>query len=445
MSTSEQKNLVFITSHDTGRHLGCYGQESVRTPNIDRLASEGVRFTNHFAASTYCSPSRGAIMTGRYPQNNGMMGLCHGMYRWRLNEGERHISEILHDQGYYTALIGHQHETVDIDRDLVFDFHGFHSDEVNGGHLPCDGVVQGVDSFLREEAGAKAPFFLQVGFFETHHPFAFGGATPDDEAGVVVPPWIRDDEEARGVFAAYQGNIHKMDWAVGEILKSLDEAGLADETLVVYTTDHGIPFPRAKATLYERGMETALVMRLPGVLGSGAEFHALMSNVDDLPTVLDLIGVEIPDNLDGMSMAPVLREGAGTSVDGGPRAFVHGMLTRHTSNCEHRSVRNARYKLLWNCEYGFEVPVPVPVHGYETGPGKKSPPIRPIAELYDLENDWLEANNLAEDPAYAEIRDELEAELHRWLAAVDDPILEAPTPSPFYVEAMETLNAGRGG
>jgi hypothetical protein len=108
-------------------------------------------------------------------------------------------------------------------------------------------------------------------------------------------------------------------------------------------------------------------------------------------------------------------------------------------------VRNARYKLLWNCEYGFEVPVPVPVHGYETGPGKKSPPIRPIAELYDLENDWLEANNLAEDPAYAEIRDELEAELHRWLAAVDDPILEAPTPSPFYVEAMETLNAGRGG
>jgi len=181
-------NVLLITSHDTGRHLGCYGVSSVHTPHLDRLAGEGCRFTRYFAAATVCSPSRGAMMTGRYPQRNGMIGLCHLPWGWNLNPGEKHLSHRMHEAGYYTALFGHQHETRDIDAELCFDEHGFHRDPATGEHLPCDQVAPAVGDFLAGRAGERQPFYLQVGFFETHQPYDFGGATADDEHGVVIPP-----------------------------------------------------------------------------------------------------------------------------------------------------------------------------------------------------------------------------------------------------------------
>ncbi len=420
-------NLLLITTHDTGRHLGCYGVETVRTPNLDALAEGGCRFTNYFATSALCSPSRGAMMTGRYPQTNGMMGLCHGPWAWSLNPGEKHLSHLMHQAGYYTVLLGHQHETTDVDEQLCFDEHGFHRDPKTHHHLPCDQVSEAVREFLMGPAAGKAPFYLQVGFFETHRTFDFGGAEPDDTEGVWIPPYIEDNEAARQQFAAFQGNIHKMDRAVGRILNALEEAGLREDTLVVYSVDHGIPFPRAKNTLFDPGTEIPLIMRLPGLTEPGSACDALLGNVDLVPTLLDVLGVPTPPNLDGNSFAAAL--------SGGPapgRRCVFAELVGKAL----RSVRTRRYKLIRSFRAQRLPAYPVNLEQQESGANW------PRVLLFDLEEDPAELNNLADDPEYAEVRRELDTRLREWLERVGDAILDGPVPSPYYLEAIHPYREG---
>ncbi len=419
-------NVLLITSHDTGRHLGCYGVESVHTPNLDRLAAEGCRFTRYFATAALCSPSRGAAMTGRYPQRNGMLGLCHGDFGWRMNDGERHLSHLFHGAGYYTALIGHQHETTDIDAQLCFDEHGLHWQERNSGlHTTCDQVAEGVGAFLRRRAECDGPFYLQVGFFETHEPFDFGGAVPDSSKGVYVPPHLADSPSIRQKLAALQGNARKMDAAVGRILESLHEAGLEQTTLVVYTTDHGIPFPRAKTTLYDPGIGIALLMRQPGRIEARATCDWMLSNVDLTPTLCQLAGLPVPDSVDGISFASALRgEGAPT------RDCIFAEHHGHGAGGENRCVRTGRHKLIRNFAPQARVPVPadaaVPFRSGRRG----------FVELYDLEADPLEAHDLSADAACADVRDALDAALWDWLKRVDDPILRGPVETPYYRRAI---------
>ncbi|MFO8006802.1 MAG: sulfatase [Candidatus Brocadiia bacterium] len=419
-------NIVLITTHDTGRHLSCYGVGSVHSPNLERLAAQGCRFTEYFAAAALCSPSRGAMMTGRYPQSNGMLGLCHGLFGWSLNDDERHLSHLLHEAGYYTALIGHQHETTDIDGQLCFDEHRLHWEDLSRGlHTTCDQVAEGVGEFLRERAGQSRPFYLQVGFFETHRPFDFGGAEPDDSKGVYVPPYLEDNQAARDELAAFQGNIRKMDAAVGEILRHLDDARLAEHTLVIYSVDHGIPFPRAKATLYDPGIEIALLMRWPGRIEAGSSRDWLLSNVDLVPTVLDLAGLEAPDSLEGHSFASAFEPGSEPT-----REMIFAEHHGHGADGESRCVRTPRQKLIRNFAPQPQPAVPVDV-SRPAGGGKRA-----HVELYDLENDPLETQNVADSPDYADLRQELDGLLWNWLERVDDPILRGPVATPYYRAAI---------
>jgi arylsulfatase A-like enzyme len=421
-----QPNVLLITSHDTGRHLGCYGVDSVHSPNIDGLAAGGCQFTRYFSTAALCSPSRGAMMTGRYPQTNGMLGLCHGVLGWSMNEGEKHLSHLLHDAGYYTILLGHQHETTDVDRQLCFDEHGLHwEDRRRGLHTTCDQVADGVGEFLLGPAGEREPFYLQVGFFETHEPFDFGGAEPDDSAGVQVPAHLADTEPMRRKLAGLQGNIRKMDAAVGHILEALDRAGLAGSTLVIYSVDHGISFPRSKGTLYDPGISIALLMRLPGIIAAGATCDWLLSNVDLLPTVLELAAVAVPDNLDGASFASAFGDAPSPT-----RRRIFAEHHGHGSGGENRCVRTEDYKLIRNFAPQARVPVPAPL-SRPVRTGK-----RPFVELYDLAGDPLETKDLADDPAHADVRRRLDGELWSWLERVDDPILHGPVRTPYYERAV---------
>jgi arylsulfatase A-like enzyme len=423
-------NVLFITSHDTGRHLHCYGVEAVRSPNLDRLAAQGCLFTRYFATAALCSPSRGAMMTGRYPQSNGMLGLCHGLHAWSLNEGERHLSHLLHDAGYYTALLGHQHESMDVDAQLCFDEHGLKwEDESRGLHTSCETVADAVNEFLHGRAAAETPFYLQVGFFETHRPLDFGGSTPDAHNGVSVPPYIADDETSRNQFARFQGHVHRMDASIGRIMASLHESGLADDTLVIYTTDHGIPFPRAKTTLYDPGIGVALLMCLQGTIDAGTTCDWLLSNVDLVPTILSLAGAAVPDSVEGVSFH---------------RAFTGGQPVRSEVYAEHhglggedRCVRTDRYKLIRHFALR---PMPVPPVRLDTE-GLDRHKYSGYAELYDLKQDPLETRNLIADPGHAAERASLEKLLWRWMKDTGDPALHGPVCTPFYCNATHDFRS----
>lgn len=421
-------NILVLTTHDTGRHLGCYGVETVHTEHIDAFAAQGCRFTNYFASSALCSPSRAAMMTGRYPQSNGMMGLCHAPWWWALNEGERHLSTLLRDAGYETALIGHQHETTDTSSlgwDRVI---AYRVPDENMRHTYSREVADAVEAFLAEQREAQRPFFAQVGFFETHRPFDFGGDEPDDSRGVYVPPYLQENDELRADLALFQGNIRRADRDFGRILEALKTHGLEENTLVVFTTDHGIHFPRAKATLYDAGTGICLIMRLPHVIEAGCECDWLLQNIDFVPTILELIGVPVPDSIQGRSFAGAFRGG-----DRSPRDAVFTEQTRHGGAHEIRAVRTDGYKLIRNFVEQRVCEPPVP---YPKGPGHM---VQPFVELYDLKRDPEEFKNLADHPVCAGMRREMTQRLYEWLVDVDDPILDGPVASPYYLRAREDL------
>lgn len=418
-------NILIITCHDTGRHFGCYGVETVHTPNIDALAADGVRFTRYFTTVPVCSPSRGAMLTGRYPQSNGLMGLTHDPWDWSLNEGERHLSHILRDAGYHTALFGLQHEASDLS---TLGFEAEHAGRTaDGKRRPATEVAGAVAGFLYDRAADAPPFYAQIGFFETHRPHDFGGVEPDDSQGVFVPPYIVRNETSVAEFALQQGAVRRADEAVGMITQALAETGLDRHTIVVFTVDHGIEFPRAKWFAYEAGIEIACIMRWPeGGIQGGRTCDWLLSNVDLLPTLLDLIDVPIPANVEGRSFAAVFRDENAQPT----RDAIFGMF----QSKEIRYVRTQRHKLIRNFVPRRLLPVPIDMaHPPKLG---ASSPRCPVVQLFDLEADPLEVHNLAPDPGHQALFADLEDRLWSWLEAVDDPILQGPVPTPYYLQSI---------
>jgi len=418
-----------ITCDGIGRHIGCYGVETVQTPNIDALAAKGIRFANYFATDCVCSPSRGCILTGRYPQANGLMGLTHEPWNWRLNEGERHLAAILKDAGYATTLVGLQHVTQG-------DPHKLGYDKVLSKKRVAEETVEVACAELGRARKAQRPFFMKVGFFEVHRPFKNG---KDTEKGVAIPHYLKDTPEIREDLAMFQGTIRYFDNCVGRILKALEASKVAAETLVVFTADHGIPYPGAKWTLFDPGIETPLVMYRPGTaMAGGKVFEQLMSNVDFLPTLLDLVGVDRPANLHGHSFRAVIEGRRKESF----RREVYAQRTSHAlyDNLS-RCVRTERYKLIRYFEPGRSViyptdAVPQRVAGHVERPRRKGGR-RPVVELYDLKADPHERNNLAQRAEHADTVRELSDKLWTWMGLVGDPLLEGPLRTPYYEEAMQ--------
>ena len=429
-------NVLVITCHDLGRHLGCYGIPTVQSPNLDRLAGEGVRFAGAFCTAPQCSPARASLFTGRYPHANGVMGLCHGRFGWDLNHDEQHLAAMMAGSGRHSVLAHHQHETrrpddMGYDRILV-------GDAVH----PAGRVVDEVSAFLKTRTSADAPFFLQLGFFEPHRPFEIWDTPPDDERGVTIPPWLVDDAGARAEFAGFQGAIRSLDRAIGRLLAALDGAGLAANTIVVFTADHGIPFPRAKCSLYDPGLEVALIVRWPaGGLPDGSVPDPMVSHLDVVPTLLDLCGAPIPANLHGRSLAPLLR---GETWE--PRDAVFGQITHHDYCDPRRCIRTRTHKLIVNFTNAPFFMDPSQAWRPKTitkDPADPAGTTHDPVELYDLMADPGETCNLARSDAHRTTCRELLRRLHRWMQETSDPMLQGiPTP-PIYDRAMRALT-GKG-
>mgnify|MGYP000989375848 CR=1 FL=1 len=437
-------NILLIHCHDLGQHLGCYGIETVRTPHLDQLAADGVRFARSYCASPSCSPSRAAIFTGRWPHSNGVMGLCHADFAWDLHADEQHLAQLLAGNGYATAAVGVIHETASGAERCGYQ-----------RYAPPARAAAATDAalgLLDELSADEAPWYLCVGFIEPHrlpevHPetgiagdnsFPGPGLKPDDELGVQVPPYLADTPGTRWELAGLQGALAEVDRNVGRLLARLAERGLAEDTLVVFTTDHGIAMPRAKCSLYEPGISTALILRLPSRAGwhGGRVVEPLISNIDYLPTLLELVGVEAPAAVQGRSFAPLLDSDLYE-----PRQHLFSEMTYHDYYDPRRAVRNGRYKLIANftsapefmdCSQSWR---PVSDVASSNHAVSYHPPI----ELYDLENDPAELINLADEPGLAEAQAELLAALGEHLRATDDPILSGAVGNPLARRTLALL------
>jgi arylsulfatase A-like enzyme len=414
-------NVLIVHWHDLGRYLGAYGHPDVASPQMDRLAAEGIMFTRAHATAPLCSPSRGSLFTGRYPHSNGLIGLAH--HGWEYRSGIRTLPQMLTESGWYTALFGMQHETSYPQR------LGFNEFDVSNSY--CEYVVDKASDWLRAWQKDKAddptetPFLLTAGFFETHRPYPRDRYEPADTAEVDPPDYLPDTPEVRGDLAAFYGAITTADAAVGRLLDTLADTGLDTSTWVVFFTDHGPAFPRAKSTLYDAGTGIGMIIRPPTNRGVGpGVYDELFSGVDLLPTLLELLGLDAPNDIDGVSHADALL--AGNQQAEPVRDHVYTAKTYHDSFDPIRAIRTKDYSYIENY-----VPRPLldlPWDIEESPSGIAVAPLvtrpRPDRELYDLRADPTETTNLlaGDDVSAAEIAADLAVRLQDWRQRTGDVI-----------------------
>jgi arylsulfatase A-like enzyme len=409
-------NILYVHSHDTGRYVQPYGHQ-VPTPNIQRLADQGLLFRQAFCAAPICSGSRAALLTGQSSHSAGMLGLAHRGHR--LVDYDHHLVHTLRAAGYHTGLIGEQHvsedpEVLGYDEVVAIDSHH------------AEAVAPATAETLRR--GPEQPFFLSVGFFETHREY-FEPTSVRDALYSLPPANLPDTPATRRDMAAFKQSARSLDQGVGAVLDALDAQGLADDTLVIFTTDHGLAFPGAKATLSDLGLGVLLIVRGPGGFHGGRVSDALVSQIDLFPTLCELLALETPPWLQGRSLMPLLRREAQDVNDA-----IFAEMTFHAAYEPQRAVRTRRFKYIRRFDEKHDGPV---LPNVDDSPSKEllldhgwAGRSVPREQLFDLVFDPNEAANVAGDPAYAGPLAELRERLERWMADTDDPLLDGPVEPP---------------
>jgi N-sulfoglucosamine sulfohydrolase len=425
----DKPNVIMITCHDIGQHLNSYGVKTVRTPSIDKLAEKGVVFRNAFSTSGVCSPGRGSLHTGRYPQSNGLMGLTHAPWWWQLNEGEKHTAKILGEHGYKTYLVGFNHIDPQNPQRLGYQL----VPEIKGKGE--EGIAQTAIGIINKLKPQSEPVFIKIGFHLVHRPFTHG---TDSVKGIFVPPYLADTKIMQKDLAEYQAQIHYFDEMVGEVLDALESSKVANNTLLIFTSDHGIPYPGSKWTARRAGIQVPFIFYMPGtVFSGGKQIYDLFSNVDFLPTLLTFLGFDIPENMQGMDFYPFLSGKA----ENGPRKYIYAQYTTDMKRDNvSRSVLTEKYQLIRYFDQGRSVKWPVDVDPQEFAnhvERAKSVAPRPFAQLFDIENDPFELVDLSGKEDLQKVKDALSEKLLEWMKEVDDPLLKGPERTPYYDKAME--------
>ncbi len=409
-------NILYIHSHDTGRYVQPYGFQ-VPTPNIQLLADQGVLFREAFCAAPTCSGSRASLLTGLHCHNNGMLGLAHR--GWQLNDYGQHWVHALRRGGYRSTMIGEQHISVDpgvIGYDEVIPVGSSRADDV----APL--TIETLGKMSKSE-----PWFLSVGFFETHRSF-FAPTSVRDTLYSQPPSNLPDVVPTRRDMAAFKASARALDQGVGAVLHALHDLDLVDDTLVLCTTDHGIAFPNAKATLFDRGIGVLMIMRGPGGFTGGKVVDAPVSHLDVYPTLCELAGVEAPDWLQGSSLMPLV-EGEVERL----HEAIFAETTYHAAYQPHRAARTERLKYIRRFD-DYEHPVLANCDDSESKDllvaAGWADQVIPEEQLYDLMLDPQEGSNVAADPARAGDLAEMRARLEAWMRETDDPLLAGPVAPP---------------
>ncbi|MFZ2658115.1 MAG: sulfatase [Victivallales bacterium] len=405
-------NILYIHSHDTGRYVQPYGH-AIATPHLQHLSEEGVLFRQAFTVSPTCSPSRAALLTGEYPHQNGMTGLAHRGFS--MTDYGHHLIHTLRKAGYFSALSGIQHIAHGEDAWKTIGY-----DQCLGGH---DKAHLHAAEFLRRPH--SAPFFLSVGFFETHRPFPV--AHPDEDLRYcLVPPTVPDTPETRLDMAGFRQSARILDGKMGTVLSALEETGLSENTLVICTTDHGIAFPRMKCNLEDSGTGVMLIMRGPGGFSGGKVIDEMVSHLDIFPTICELLGLTPEHKLEGKSLLPLLNGTAGSIHE---ELFFE--ISYHAAFEPIRAIRTRRWKYIRRFD-----PRKSPVlSNCDDSPSKNCwmengwTDVPPDTEaLYDLVLDQNEKNNLILRQEYGAIAEDMRDRLGKWMRKTGDPLLNGDVP-----------------
>ncbi len=425
--------LLLISDNQNKVDCGCYGNNVVQTPNIDKLARQGVRFLDAFATTASCGPSRAVIYSGLQTHSNGQYGHGHGIHTYTLQSKVKTIFTLLGANGYHTALLGKQHTTHPDSYPFTF------NRKVSGRD------VTQIANISREfiTAAGDEPFFLAIGYSDPHptsierpgwaviRKDAQVPVIQYDPADVIVPRYLPDRPEVREGIAGYYQEISRLDYGIGQVLEVLEETGKADETLVIFTSDHGSSEPGAMGNHYEPGVQVPMIVRHPAGIGKGTVNKALVTLADLTPTILQWTNTNGPGYpLHGRSFLSVLGERAPSGWDEVMFSHVCHEVTMYYPM---RTIRNRRYKLIWNIDWRSEYPLPIDTLRRATWTEtvrRADPTIGPRSvkkflfrdqiELYDLQQDPDEIFNLADDPDHEAIRRELSTKLISWLEETDD-------------------------
>lgn len=439
--SESRPNIVLIVSEDHGPHLGCYGDPNARTPNLDRLAGEGARFVNHYTTCAICSPGRASILTGLHAHQNGQINLA--THRYAMYRPFENLTTLAKKAGYRTARLGKLH--VLPEAAFEFDYVWTDSERQSFQHRDMPFTTGAAGKFLKE--APDDPFLLYMCYSDAHLPMLHQshGLPEKPMAGdeVELPGFCPvDAPHMRDRLAGYYNCLERLDAGIGMLLDEVKKQ-TDRETIVIFTTDHGQQFIRGKVTCYEGGLRTSMILHAPGRIGSGMVCDRLTSHVDVLPTILEFMGEAPLANRPGASLLPLAR---GEEVEwrdylvgewtGAPRSFY-----------PQRSIRDGRYKLIVNYLAGEPN---VGAGAYLAGQGfsyrkvwetqmdeedlaATPPDLRkalersinpPAEELYDLENDPYEIQNLAGDSSFADVQDRLRSQLVEWQKATGDRIAE---------------------
>jgi len=410
----ERPNLILIIADDMAwDDCGAYGHPTIRTPNIDRLARQGMRFDQAFLTTSSCSPSRSSLITGQYPHSTDAEQL-----HWPLPTEQVTFVEKLRQAGYWTGQAGKWHlgEAVKDRFDTVMDV------STSGFQLPAKGqaMVQqpnesGCEDWLPllEARPSGQPFFLWLAALDPHRDYRPNSiAQPHTRADVMVPPYLPDTPEVRDDLALYYDEISRLDKYVGKLLEALDQQGVAENTLVLFISDNGRPFPRDKTTLYDGGIKTLWIVRWPKEVTPKSTCASLVSAIDIAPTFLKLAGLEPPPTFRGRDFSPLLFR-----PDEPIREFIYAEDHWHDFEDYTRAVRTNRFKYIRN--FYEDLPNTPPADALRSPTFQTMLQLReedkltlaqqacfvaprPAEELYDTRQDPHELVNLANDSTYAE-------------------------------------------
>lgn len=435
-------NILLIVSEDNGPELGCYGDPYARTPNLDRLASEGIRFERAFVPQAGCSQSRASFLTGLYPHQHGQIGLA--TWNFRLyREDTPNLPRSLKAAGYRTGLIGKLH----INPASVFPFDIHKITSANFQRENLSDYAKHAAQFMN---AGDAPFFLSVNYPDPHDPWIrqVGGLPKQPQTGkeVRAMPFMGiDPPEWREMIADYYNSVSRMDSLVGDLLTALEASGKAKDTIVVYLGDHGVDMFRGKRTCYEGGVRIPLMLRWPGQVQSQVR-EELVSTIDLMPTLLTAAGIRPPTNLPGRALQPMF------DAETTPWR-THLFTEYHTHGASNyfpqRAVRNDRFKLIESLLPGEVHPdyeatfrkmagevnnsspkLTVDFHEVVAGASKE---VRdayermrqpPRFQLYDLKKDPHEFHNLADSPEFKKQLEDLRHRLKAWRTQTNDPLLQ---------------------
>ncbi|MDO6807390.1 sulfatase [Zobellia galactanivorans] len=439
----ERPNIVFIIADDMAwDDSGAYGHPNIQTPNIDQLAKDGMRFDNAFLTTSSCSPSRTSIITGLYPHNTDAEQL-----HWPLPTSKITFVEQLKKSGYWTAQAGKWHlgDSIKTRFDLVKDVgtHGFQLSPT-GEKTKQKGDGSGCEEWVPvlKQRPQDQPFFLWLAAVDPHRPYDDDIiANPHALKDVVLPPYFPDTKEVREDFVHYYNEITRLDNYVGQVVSELDRQGVSDNTMILFISDNGRPFPRDKTTLYDGGIKTPWIVKWPKKVEANSVNTKLVSAIDIAPTFLKLAGLEALPSFEGKDFSPLLED---------PKAKIRDLVYAedhwHDYEDYTRAVRTEEFKYIRN--FYTDLPNTPSADAFVGGTFQSMRELkkkgelneaqlacfvspRPSEELYDVVNDPYELKNLAEDPDHQKTLKTLRSEMNRIRKTSKDSLPDFRTPDEF--------------